>query len=157
MGITSSLNNYLIFINAGDILMWTNLAKNLALITKPSIYDIELCLVNALSFKSSSVISLNHAKHDVPKNEEVKLPKKEVEIKLTNKTKIKETLKSGQSIEIDGVKFSYDESLTSIDSKITPGRGPETIVEPTLVELDKHKIPMSDQEFSRAFIESLSR
>ena len=63
-----------------------------------------------------------------------------------------------KSLEIDGVKYTHDEKLTSLDHKIEPG-GRVTISPPPItaeIELDKFKIPISEKEFSRGLVSRMS-
>jgi DNA polymerase III subunit gamma/tau len=153
-------NDSHIAINSADIHNWSVLAKDLALIEKPTPYDIELIILS--SFKSPAAEGFNF-----PKPAAIPLPslspivakdnaeyKEPLKIVLPKKKAVKEELTPNNSIEIDGVTFSPDESLTSVDSKIGPGRGVSTPDENSaLVEFDKDKIPITDQEFSRGFIQ----
>ena len=69
---------------------------------------------------------------------------------------VKPALKPAKrSIEIDGVKFTTDEHLTSLDNKIGSA-GPPTIHAPSAeVKLDKSRIPIPEKEFARAFIQKV--
>ena len=59
------------------------------------------------------------------------------------------------NIEIDGIKFTSNEKLTSVDDKIETGsRGtfsPSGTVEIPVVQLDKDRIPLTSKDFARAF------
>jgi DNA polymerase III subunit gamma/tau len=60
-------------------------------------------------------------------------------------------------LEVDGVRFSSDEVLTSLDSKIEHGGappGPE--LGPDIrVEFDSESLPMTEKEFARGFLERI--
>jgi hypothetical protein len=60
-----------------------------------------------------------------------------------------------KTIDIEGVKFNSDERITALHDKITPSRGPTVISEEStpVVQYDRHKMPMSEQEFARAFLD----
>jgi hypothetical protein len=61
-----------------------------------------------------------------------------------------------KSIELDGVTFRSDEKLTTLDDKMEPSRGASVPDESVEVEFDNSRVPMSEQEFSRAFLERFS-
>lgn len=75
--------------------------------------------------------------------------------------KIEKKIEKTRQIEIDGITFSSDEKLTSMDSQFTTAATPEIQEESTPVvtpvKLDKEKIPMSTKEFSREFRERFGR
>jgi DNA polymerase III subunit gamma/tau len=65
-----------------------------------------------------------------------------------------------KELEIDGVKFTKDEKLTSVDDKLEKGsRGAPTAAdcskEPPAVRLDKDHEPMAPKEFARGFIKRI--
>jgi len=65
---------------------------------------------------------------------------------------------SKRPLEIDGIKFTHDEKLTSLDHKIEPSvHTPQQSVPITAnTELDKSKIPLPEKEFSRGFINRMT-
>lgn len=85
----------------------------------------------------------------------MQLRKSEVDVKISAR------VEQSKKIEIDGIVFSSDEALTSMDSQFTYSENPketnetEPVVAP--VKLDKEKIPMSTKEFSREFRERFGR
>ena len=62
-------------------------------------------------------------------------------------------------LEIDGVNFTKDERLTSVDDKLERGsRGAPTATvhtEAPAVRLDKDHAPMAPKEFARGFIQRI--
>ena len=63
-------------------------------------------------------------------------------------------------VEIDGVQFSAEETLTSLDEKIE--KGPSSVIaEPpppsAEVELEKSRIPMPEKEFARGFVQRVKQ
>ncbi len=76
------------------------------------------------------------------------------------KAKIRETLANPsipRKLEIDGVIFTSDEELTSMDKKILHGPTPEdsTSVSDVRVEYDPESVPMTQKEFSSGFLERI--
>ncbi len=62
------------------------------------------------------------------------------------------------SVEIDGVTFSASERLTSLDKKLENSQNQAPPEPPDVrVEFDRTRVPMSDQEFSRAFTSRFGR
>lgn len=123
---------------------WIDLAKSLAIIEKPTHQNIEFTLI-------SNIGSFAHTHHESirriegPKSQKVELPK--------NST--------GKSLEIEGIKFSSNENLTTLDDKIEIGtRGPDAIVSGSdydSVEFDPSHAPIPDTEFARAFIQRMQK
>lgn len=62
---------------------------------------------------------------------------------------------SNSSVEIDGIQFNSEERITKMHDRVDSGRGVPTNTSDILpqVQYDKTKVLMTDQEFSRAFIE----
>lgn len=61
-------------------------------------------------------------------------------------------------LEVDGVRFSSDEVLTSLDNKIEHGGAPPGQLEsvPDIrVEFDSESLPMTEKEFARGFLERI--
>ena len=149
------------FIDRDNLGFYRNIANRLAVLERPSISEVELILFSEFTFGNSSPsVNTPIQRMGSPKRLEpvavgsleppkpVQGPEKSVPISvgLTGRSK---------PVEIDGVKFGSDEKLTSLHDRITPGRGPSIVIQDTEVSLglDKSKIPMSEQEFSRAFFE----
>ena len=66
----------------------------------------------------------------------------------------------GAEIEVDGIKFTHNENLTSLDSKIDGGsRTPPVpaVSNPSDVELDRSKIPISEKEFARGLVQRFQK
>jgi len=67
---------------------------------------------------------------------------------------------SHKEIEVDGVKFTKDESLTSLDSKIESGARSAPVPAVTSlsgVELDRSKIPIPEKEFARGLVQRFQK
>jgi DNA polymerase III subunit gamma/tau len=64
-----------------------------------------------------------------------------------------------KSIEVDGVKFTHDEKLTSLDHKIEPGGHPPPVAAPPSaeVELDGSRIPLPEKEFARGLVQRFQK
>lgn len=88
-------------------------------------------------------------------------PVQEVTPAAKPKVVVKETLdvpSKPRSIEIDGVLYSSDEALTSMDSKIQHGssRPADSEAKQDIrVERDPESVPMTEKEFKRGFLERL--
>lgn len=69
-------------------------------------------------------------------------------------------LPRARTIEVDGIAFSSDEALTSLDAKIDKGPS-QPVVEPPSptaeVELDKSRRPMAEKEFARGFVQRVKQ
>lgn len=138
---------------------WSSIAKDLSLVEKITIYDIEMVLINSVKHVSSVSHPAYHPVSQViPKITKEEAKPLEVPAYLYNRKKSeKPTIKPSKHLEIDGVKFSSEENLTSIDTKIGSSRGPNLEEKAgTPVEYEIDKVPMSEQEFSRAFFEKFS-
>ena len=153
LGIPVILNIPTFSFGQSDVGFWTNISKSLGVIDKPTIYDIEAILLSAVRPLNAQVVYVNPSVKESPQ-----VIDKPASVTLPSAPKPKEILKPGKKIEINGVTFSAEESLTSIDDKIGPSRGPvgpESSNAP--VEFETDKIPMSVQEFSRVFTEKLTK
>ena len=93
---------------------------------------------------------------DVPKPEpvkpELKAAPKAVAVKSPPTPK-------RQFVEVDGVRFSAKEELTTLDGKIETGtRGvPVDSRAPAGVELDEAHMPLAEREFARGFISRIQK
>lgn len=153
------------FFESRSVNGWNNLARFLAGLDKPSAYDIELALISTKeSVNVQDSIPRNVVQNtDKPQDTDSNMVGEIQERLVVSKSKV-DVVKSptgvAKTIEIDGVMFSSDERLTSLDDKIEPSRGPEVINKnesSVQVEFDKSKIPLSEQEFSRAFLERFKK
>jgi DNA polymerase III subunit gamma/tau len=167
---------------------WTEVSRQLGALSKPTYSDIEAILLHHpntggehqsisrppelnTKFISNSVptvvgttsTSLPSPEPDaslassVPKVGTSSAPKpSEPNEKNTKNTAPKRIVQ--KSIEVDGVKFTASENLTSLDNKIEPSTGPdknstvENVSSPSeQVLLDPNRVPITDQEFSTLF------
>jgi len=158
------------FIQKSDIVKYVGISNVLSNILKPTNVDIELALLSVLS-KTRESAPVEHRSHSnsvhkssfdqsVPHTESIK-PEAElrsvlVRSDLTRYAEFSST--KSRILEVDGVKFTSEESLTSVDMKMGPGRKPDIMKEETILsDIDNSKVPISDQEFSRVFTEKFSR
>ena len=153
LGMPSSGPN--IIVKSEEIPMWASLAKSIGSIEKPTAYDIEMCIIS--NFKPSPDVKFEF-KNTSPTVKHLVTPfhdsKTSISWAFEKKNQVKEELKPNRDIEISGVIFSSDENLTSVDSKMGSGRGVTKVEQfSALVEFDRDRIPISEQEFSRGFIE----
>lgn len=141
--------------NRADILSWSNVGKSLSLIEKPSISDIEIVLFSCLKITDSPKLTYE-AKSFSKSSADLVEPDLKINILKSPNVARTEKVTPGKTIEIDGVKYSSEEILTSVDSKMLGSRGPVQVESSKpIVEWDKSKIPMSEQEFSHGFIQRL--
>ena len=153
---------------------WLAIAKTLGSLDKPTASDVEAILLEAIPNLPPAVEPIV-ARRVVAS--EVELPANPVIIPVAHKpaepVKVPEPIVANppkpaeparkivesKALEIDGVKFTKEEKLTSVDSKIEKGtRGAPTTVGPTSapeVRLDKDLRPMPPKEFSRGFIQRI--
>lgn len=139
---------------------WSNLARQLVFVEKPTTSGLLALLLNRSSvstvttkvdetFTKSDVI-IGGVKSTIVENvarpivENVK--KQEIQSSLIEKTH--------KNIEVDGIKFTQDENLTTLDDKIHQSVGTVNNVSDEVlgVEYDKNKIPLTDREFARGVI-----
>jgi DNA polymerase III subunit gamma/tau len=141
----------LVNITRAQIPAWQNMGRSLTQIEKPSVYDLEIVIMSFVKQDESvSYIPITVRKEEktTETHTPIKLPKSQETIPVSK-------VAPAKVLEIDGVKFSSEESLTSVDSKITGGRGPSAELNRPVVEWDRHKIPMSEQEFAHEFIQRI--
>lgn len=77
-------------------------------------------------------------------------------VKTVEATKVPKT----RMIEVDGVPFSSDEALTSLDGKIEKGSSPPVVEPPSPtaeVQLDKSRLQMTEKEFARGFVQRVKQ
>lgn len=156
---------------------WGDLARGLGHLDRPTQHDIEAVML-------SSCVSFERTDHARPVDQPViranPAPTPLIDIKPPTPTNIQPSTPVNvhppisvdkpkppsqkidviprKSLEIDGVKYTHDEKLTSLDHKIEPG-GRAPISPPPIiaeVELDKFKIPISEKEFSRGLVSRMS-
>jgi DNA polymerase III subunit gamma/tau len=148
---------------------WASLASALASVAKPSACDVELALVSTSPGVSFTVVltpaspvatpSVQPAPASVspftpPPVREAPPPKPHVPPQTPAPAG------STRTVSVDGVTFSSDEHLTTLDDKMEPSRGPAPVEAPNSgikVEFDGSRTPMSEQEFSRAFLERIGK
>lgn len=162
---------------------WLATAHALSLLERPNQADIEAVLYSGVSVPASGVGSVpvkstepaSHPPTSVKAAVKVgdatvtppELPKPAVRSPEPLKTvpkappSVKVVLSpetaSPRVLEVDGVRFSSDEVLTSLDNKIEHGGappGPE--LGPDIrVEFDSESLPMTEKEFARGFLERI--
>lgn len=163
---------------------WGDLARGLGRLDRPTQHDIEAVILSSCaSFERSPVysqppVSVRHTtpvdmKPQIPVQTQVQ-PQDQVQPQIPVQTQVSidkpklpaPTQKTSQkidiprkSIEIDGVKYTHDEKLTSLDHKIEPGGRVPTSPPPIIaeIELDKLRIPISEKEFSRGLVGRIGR
>ncbi len=159
---------------------WAILARSLGALDRPAMSDIESALLSTLT----EVVNHSSAPaRIIPKNEIVSPSPSHPEASSANPASVQtspaksspipqnpapapvapkptpaaktEVVKDVRPIEIDGVKFSPKETLTSIDHKIDkPVQGPpvEAGEELARVEYDKRNVPLPQKEFSSSLL-----
>ncbi len=124
---------------------WVDLAKSLAIIEKPTHQNIEFTLI------SNTTIFAQISHGSTVGFVETFRPQK---VELSKNW-------SGKSLEIEGIKFSSEENLTTLDDKIEIGtRGPDVITSGSnydSVKFDPSHAPIPDTEFARAFIQRMQK
>ncbi len=160
---------------------WAKLARELGTIDKPNLFNIEAALLGFIkdvpdNHISESIINDNLVRLPTQSVPIVELPSITVHNSDSN-NKVHNGTKNGmvdqvverlvepknsipvhmpsKSLEVDGVKFSSDESLTSLDSKIEKGSsGPPPAPEQNFarVEYDKRYVPLPEKEFASGLI-----
>lgn len=129
---------------------WAEFARQIGIVEKPTSAGI---LASLISTKPSFSPKPTKTRPDV--SEPPPIPKPDVP-KIPEKTE--EVSGKPTPLEIDGIKFSPAESLTTLDSKITPSAPVEQPLEVApSVEFRSDMQPMSDREFARDFISRFKR
>lgn len=166
MGLPSKQGYPVGFFESRDPNSWLSLAKHLASLDRPNPSDIELAFISTApsqaTYRKTTDMSAAvkpdvtiHSIESISPPQPVKLPTPSIESDLPQKT-----ARSLSTLEVDGVTFRSDERLTSLDDKIEQGKGSprSTSKDDSLVEsLDRSKVPLSEQEFSRVFLERFSQ
>jgi DNA polymerase III subunit gamma/tau len=147
-----------------DISKFKALAQDLSSIDKPTYPDIILALFDfndrPPAISGVPTADLVHTQDQTRPPQPPKTGPASEAVALEDRIKRKvvdpKTVSGSKTIEINGISFNAEERITSLHEKIDGGRGvqsttPENAA--TKVEFDKTKIPMSEQEFSRAFID----
>jgi DNA polymerase III subunit gamma/tau len=141
------------------------MAQDLGKIDRPVISDIEAILlkrafrqsiVSAPQFKTSEPIE-RRPSLGVSRVESEIVPETKLEVKLTQPDIefVKNSKPLIKTIEFDGIKFSSDENLTSLDSKIvvdTSITKIETETDVISVKLNKDHVPLTEKQFIEKFI-----
>lgn len=143
------------------------LAHRLGAIEKPLRTDLEVALLDhvvphepsAVRLPVQSVVETTpvHTSPSEPKPapalapEPAPMPEPESSSELTSTS-------SSQSIEVEGVKFSADENLTSLDGKIGNAIVKEdTTDDAAPVKYDKNNVPITEKQFIDGFLASIKR
>jgi len=148
---------------------WSSIARFLSSVDRPSASDIELAIISDNFFTPRpdlprEVSPILPAQVPVPSIQApvvqppVQAPVVQTPIQPPQAVvkEIAQVPTALKSIELDGVTFRSDEKLTTLDDKMEPSRGVSAPDESVEVEFDNSRIPMSEQEFSRAFLERFS-
>ena len=161
---------------------WLTIAKALGTLDKPSAADVEAVLLEAIpNLPASPAVAVreHHILPEVPISKPVEVkpvaPKpvepaanrfaeameaskevsKPASVPASKPVEPARKIVEPKSIEIDGVRFTKEEKLTSVDNKIEKGtRGAPTTQGATSApdtRLDKDLLPMSPKEFTRGF------
>jgi DNA polymerase III subunit gamma/tau len=134
---------------------WCDIAVSLSSIDKPNFANI----ISVLS-SYTKALSVEPVQHNVINS----LPKKKTE--LVDKPVAPTHNKIEKSIEIDGVKFTSNESLTALDKTVeksyklsTKSQEDNVFNEEDFsdVVLDKTRVPMSERKFARVFVERFKK
>lgn len=157
---------------------WLDLALKLSSVERPVAADLEsILLSNKIEISTSiSVPDTKIVKLDSELPESLTITKKEdlnpikpkeinqtADLNLESESKsksepIKEPEKTepgkikAKSVEIDGVIFTADEVLTSLDNKIKSESLVKTEPDLMLVKLDKSRVPITNKEFASSFL-----
>jgi len=134
---------------------WTDLAHKLGCIDRPSMANIEAELLASIpnnDIKQSKIDTIT------TKVTPIMLPKSYTQIKhddIINKIE-DDCVKQ---IQIDGVTFSHNESLTTLDDRIISRNDTDASIssELLMVELDKSRAPITEKEFVSGFINRIKQ
>lgn len=171
---------------------WADVAKDLALLDRPDAADVECVLLSSVQVARSVNHVLSHnmiVTADMNPNVDVSLGgnggagpptpitfatpihEKPVYVEPTRSKVIENHVKVDnkkeepylKTIEVDGVRFSKNEELTTLDGKIGKGSGSrppasqDSDPESPRVQQDPRMIPISEKEFAREFIKGSKR
>jgi len=142
---------------------WGDLARALGSLDRPTSHDVEAAIVSTISGGQVSQTNIGTPssfsvtppvqpvihKSPQPQQPYIHPPKTETVLPRTSK----------RTLEIDGVIYTNDERLTSLDHKIEPGGHIpiSTSLPMADVNLDKTKVPIPEKEFSRLFVQRTKR
>ncbi len=167
----SDLNNS--FLNQSNETVWMRVADRLIAMSNPSIADLEFIVLNAFSIFGKSYDTINSVGPTLPSiapnlssiqqaptvASSAPVPPTVTWQTPTGVSSPKPKPTGGtKPLEVDGVKFSDDERISVLHDRITPSRGPTGASSPSdslPVQFKGDKVPMTAQEFSRAFIERI--
>lgn len=153
---------------------WANLVKTLGTIEKPILADIEMALLQKVAYlrsiapmelpPSPVIRETVSSPPPIVSTPPIQIPKTQSP-QISNitpsqsSTPPKEPVSKVKFVEIDGIKFSADESLTSLDSRITSMPKTELKEEGTSVsvQLDKEHVPLTEKQFASGFLERLRK
>jgi DNA polymerase III subunit gamma/tau len=137
-------SSYVVSVLNQDSSIYESMCKTLVGIDKVSGPELEMLMFADYASKPvlDSPVAVKDSSYIIkpPKKEEVTKPPRS----------------DNATIEIEGVKFNSEERITKLHDKIEPGRGVPSLdnTNPfSIVQYDRDKIPMSEQEFTRAIIE----
>lgn len=132
-----------------------SLARSLSSIERPLFADIEMAI---LDFVVTPTMPLPKYERAIPKQveQEITLPKTK-EAPKPESPPPKPESPPPKEIEVDGVKFSSDESLTSLDNKIETIEINSDDIEDsvTSVKLDEDNVPITEKQFIDGFLDRL--
>lgn len=153
------------FISSHNAHFWQQVADRLICLDRPILSDIEFILFHSnMKYEVQTLPLANHSITDVSKYQVQEPVVRHVEFEpaissitsALSKTVPKTQVSSAKPLEIEGVKFSADERVSPLHDKITPSRGPTGISleqQGPSVQFISDKVPMTTQEFARAFTE----
>ncbi|HED05455.1 MAG TPA: AAA family ATPase [Ignavibacteria bacterium] len=145
---------------------WTNLANKLGCIDRPSMASIESILLSSIPHDAEQ------SKNDAEKIESIgtsTIGFSNINIYKSNiKTKYDSTINKIENgnndddvkqIQVDGVTFSHDESLTTLDNRIIPKEKKCVNISTDLlmVKLDNSRAPITEKEFVSGFINRIKQ
>lgn len=146
IGLKVSFNFDNSFINSGTK-SWSEFCKNLSLIEKPT---------------HSDILSLYIWFHNYSSDETPQTPTNPSNIRIAPRPPSPEEYlpkSTGKTVEIDGIVFTSNEDLTSIDKKIEKGRSNNKVpdIETNQVKSNNTNVPISEAEFSSEFSRRIKR
>jgi DNA polymerase III subunit gamma/tau len=140
---------------------WLETARALSLLERPNQADVEAVLYSAVVPLPAGTVStrLPGVPPPPPPRSAAPEPPKALKPVPPPPPSIKVVLPTNapRTLEVDGVLFSSDENLTSLDNKIEhggapPGSDPGPDIR---VKFDAESLPMSNKEFARGFLERI--
>jgi len=144
-----------------------NLARNLSLIERPLFADIEVTILDFVVAPTVSLPKYERVIESTIKQVSVETSKSPLGQEILEGAKeavaeaVAEHTSAGRippkEIEVDGVKFSSDESLTSLDDKIEVVQLNSDDIQDsvTSVKLDEDNVPITEKQFIDGFLDRL--